>query len=355
MILSSILVSFAWSCSILLFIVRSVSSKVSTRSPTAVFILYFDGNPPAWKEGCELYQISIGRYTPRQSLYTKDDFTGESSLKSRGADFISLILNEGQTGEKILVVGPKAFTHEGELANVPPIAELLSLPNVSVINHHHAEGVNNFSDYDKSFIFLYEPIPTVFELVVKRIHRDEDVCFDWEQIDLEKGGVRLEGVNRYVDSRVQRVYDKEVEKRLMQAITRLRQMLNAGKKCYLFTSEPVSGLPVKPIFFTLADAQQCQAESGTLDKFGEYLQTRADMFVDKIAESDNVSERTAYRRTAERCQKTKADIENRIHSLKSQGLSIRKISADLDISRGKVESILKKSNLSILRHPNYDK
>ena len=98
-------------------------------------------------------------------------------------------------------------------------------------------------------------------------------------VDLEKGGVRLEGVNWYVDSPVQRVYDKEVEKRLMQAITRLRQMLNAGKKCYLFTSETVGGLPVKPTFFTLADAQQGQAESGTLDKLGEYLEKRAGMSV----------------------------------------------------------------------------
>ena len=29
------------------------------------------GNPPEWKEDCELYQISTGRYTPRQSLYLK--------------------------------------------------------------------------------------------------------------------------------------------------------------------------------------------------------------------------------------------------------------------------------------------
>ena len=198
----------------------------------------------------------------------------------------------------------------------------------------------------QSFIFLYEPIPTAVEQIAKRVYRDADLSFERELVDLEKGGVRLKGANRYVDSRVQRIYDKEVEKRLMQAITRLRQMLNTGKKCYLLTSEPVSGLPVKPIFFTLADAQGCQAKHGTLDRLGEYLEIRADMSIDQIAEADNVTKSTAYRRTEKQRTQTKVDMEAHIIELKDQGLSVRKIAAMLDISRGKVEGVLKKNKLS---------
>ena len=304
------------------------------------------GSPPEWKGRNEFCQISTGRYTPRQSLYTKDTKTDEVALKTKGIDFINLILNEAKTGEKILVVCPKDFTSEGKLANEPLIAQMLSLPNLSVINHHHAEGVNNYSDCDKSFIFAYEPIPTEVEHIAKRIYRDADLSFEREQVNVEKGGVVLENANRYVDERVRRVFDKECEKRLMQAITRLRQMLNTGKKCYLLTSEPVSGLPVKPIFFTLGEAQGCQAEHGTLDTLSEYLKQRADMSIDQIAEVDNVTKSTAYRKTVNQRKQARADIETQILELKDQGLSVRKIADMLGFSRGKVEGALKKNKLS---------
>ena len=73
------------------------------------------------------------------------------------------------------MVGPKDFTAKGDLRDVPLIAEMLAMPNISVINHHHAEGVNNFSDYAKSFIFLYEPIPTEIEQIAKRVYRDTEL------------------------------------------------------------------------------------------------------------------------------------------------------------------------------------
>ena len=115
---------------------------------SGIEIMSVDSNPPEWRDGCELYQISTGRYTPRQSLYLKDSTTGETALRSRGFDFIDLILNEAQTGKKILVVGPKDFTDQGDLTHIPLIAQLLAFPNISLINHYHAEGVNNFADYD---------------------------------------------------------------------------------------------------------------------------------------------------------------------------------------------------------------
>ena len=304
------------------------------------------GSPPEWKGRNEFCQISTGRYTPRQSLYTKDTKTDEVALKTKGIDFINLILNEAKTGEKILVVCPKDFTSEGKLANEPLIAQMLSLPNLSVINHHHAEGVNNYSDCDKSFIFAYEPIPTEVEHIAKRIYRDADLSFEREQVNVEKGGVVLENANRYVDERVRRVFDKECEKRLMQAITRLRQMLNTGKKCYLLTSEPVSGLPVKPIFFTLGEAQGCQAEHGRLDTLSEYLKKRAGMSVAEVMETDNVCEKTAYNRTAVKRQQEKAYIETQIYELNAQGLSQRKIATKLGCSIGKVQGVLTKSKVT---------
>ena len=172
------------------------------------------------------------------------------------------------------------------------------------------------------------------------------MSFEREQVNVEKGGVVLENANRYVDERVRKVFDKECEKRLMQAITRLRQMINTGKKCYLLTSEPVSGLPVKPIFFTLGEAQGCQSEHGSLGSLSEYLRERDTLSATELAEADNISERTAYRKTKNRRKQTKADMEVHIIELKDQGLSVRKIADMLAISRGKVEGVLKRTRLS---------
>ena len=303
-----------------------------------------NGDPPQWKAGNKLFQISTGRYTPRTALYTKGP--GEWQLLKKGKEFIDLIRNEAKTGKKILTVGPKNFTSEGALKHLPEIAEMLATENISAINHHHAEGVNSYEDYDTSFVFLYEPIPTEIEQIAKRVYRDADLSFEREKVDLKKGGVVLKCVNRYVNSHVQRIYDKEVEKRLMQAITRLRQMIYAGKTCYLLTSEPISGLPVHPILFNINDAQQCQEKYGTLDTLEEYLAERSGMSVAEIAEADNVSERTVRYRTAEKRQAEKAELTERIYALKDSGLSVRKIAEALDISRGKVESALKKQGLS---------
>ena len=295
---------------------------------TDIQIESLEGNPPAWNPNNKLFQLSTGLYTPAKSLIErdKDDNYKALALKDRGRELLQIITKEAHRGKPTLVVAPKDFTAEGDLTHVPEIAKLLAMPNVHIINHYHAEGMNEYDHCQDAFIFLFVPRPDEIERISSRIHRDKPLCFDREEITLEKAGVVLEKVWRYTDPRVQAVYDKECEKRLMQAITRLRQMIHEGKRVYLLTSEPVSGLPIVPILCTIPDMKGCQTEHGTLDELEEYLENKANRSVKEAAEQDEVSERTAYRRTEKQRAYTKAEMKAKAYRLyNQQNLSLKEI------------------------------
>ena len=320
---------------------------------TDIQVESLEGNPPAWKPNNKLFQLSTGRYTPAKSLLQrdKDDNYKALALKPRGRELLQIITKEAHRGKPTLVVAPKDFTAEGDLTHEPEIAKLLAMPNVHVINHYHAEGMNEYDHCQDAFIFLFVPRPDEIERISSRIHRNKTLCFDREQITLEKAGVVLEKVWRYTDPRVQAVYDKECEKRLMQAITRLRQMIHDGKRVYLLTSEPVSGLPIVPILCTISDLKGCQTEHGTLDALEMYLDAKANRSITEATEQDGVSERTTYRRTEKQRKQTKAEKDKELlrqaYILLDKDYSQRATAKMLGISLGKLQSLLKAGDLKL--------
>ena len=189
------------------------------------------------------------------------------------------------------------------------------MDNVFSINHHHAEGVNQYDFCEIAFVFLYQPPPDEMERITSRIYRDNTLCFDREKMTIQKSGVEFEDVLRYTDARVQACFDKECEKRLMQAITRLRQMIHENKRVYLLTSEPVSSLPVTPRLCTLDDLKACQDQHGTLDSLETYIKTKETMSIDETAEQDGVTKSTAYRRTETKRAKDKAELKSEAYRL----------------------------------------
>lgn len=284
---------------------------------TGIGIETLQGKPPAWKANNAIFQLSTGRYTPSQSLIEKENQKA-IALKDRGVEMMQIIATESENGKATLVVGAKDFTSEGDLTHVPEIANLLAMPNVSVINHWHAEGVNKYEHCENAFIFLYEPRPDEIEKIASRIYRNDTLCFDREKTTLKKAGVELEDVYRYNDPRIQAVYDRECEKRLMQSITRLRQMIHEGKRVYLLTAEPVSGLPVTPTLFTIADLKGCQAEHDTLDDLEVYIDAKENLSIKEASKLDGVSERTAYKRTEKQRANTKAEKKAEAYRLYNQ-------------------------------------
>ena len=299
---------------------------------TEIEIEVMHGKPAAWKPGNVLWQVSTGRYTPAQKWIERDDDYTAIGLRDAGKAIMQLIATEAETGKQTLIVGAKDFTSDGTLTHVPEIAHLLEMPNVFSINHHHAEGVNQYDFCEIAFVFLYQPPPDEMERITSRIYRDNTLCFDREKMTIQKSGVEFEDVLRYTDARVQACFDKECEKRLMQAITRLRQMIHENKRVYLLTSEPVSSLPVTPRLCTLDDLKACQDQHGTLDSLEAYIEEKENMSIDETAALDGVSDRTAYRRTETKRKGDKAELKSAAYRLyHEQKKTHREIAAELGV------------------------
>ena len=307
---------------------------------------------PAWRESNKFYQISTGRYTAKSMLFVVDKANLDTvvDITDRCREILRIIHTEvSRNPLRTLIVAPKALTAEGELAGIPEVQALLALDHVEIINHWHAEGTNRFIGVQNLFIFHYEPAVDEIPSLATRIHRRETLSFEREIIDLEKNGVVLRKVNRYVDPRVQAIFDRECERRIGQAIARGRQMLENIVDCntYLFTAEPITGIPVKPVFFELDDMQQCLAEHGTLRQLEQYLTDKAELSAAELAEKEGVSERTGYRRRQDSGKQTKAEEDagmlQRILAYKAENPKFgeRKIAKGLGFSYGKVRALLK--------------
>lgn len=316
-------------------------------SHTHIIIEHLTTPPVEWHPRHKVFQLSTGRYTPKSALF-KTENRKVVGITERGESFLDLIHAEvSQNPHRSLVVVPKALTADGALAELDEVQALCGFEHVEVTNHFHAEGTNRYTGVESLFILHFEPSVDEIQSIATRIYRDETLSFERERVDLEKAGVKLEGVYRYTDPRVQAVFDRECEKRLYQTLMRGRQMLDTVVNCYvyLFTAEPISGVPITPIFFELQDAQRCIAEHGTLRELEEYLASKADLSVDEVAELEGRSIRTAYRHTAKQREQARDNEDDELlrkaKDLLDQDYSQRAIAKMLDISRGKLQSLLK--------------
>ena len=148
--------------------------------PTGIEIETIKGNPPEWEPDNRLFQVSTGRYTPKQSLFTGEDQT-RTGIKKRAIELLGIIRTEAEAGKQVLVIAPKDMTEAGSLTEIPELKALWQMPNVQMINHFHAEGVNEYSHFEVAFIFHFEPLPTEIESIARRIFREDALCFDREQ------------------------------------------------------------------------------------------------------------------------------------------------------------------------------
>ena len=311
---------------------------------TEIDIEIIDGKPPEWKQGCKLYQLSTGRYTPSQSLIEKDENRQPITLKPRAIEMLSIIekVANASPDKKVLVVAPNAFTPSGALADQQELKRIHKLPNVDIINHAHAEGVNTYEHHEISFIFGHEIPPPDLESIARRIYRKDTLSFEREKTNITKDSATLKDVERYTDPRVQKVHNKTCESVLMQAITRQRQMLHENRTCYLLTSEPISGLPTTSILTTLPNMFLCLERDSNLDNLDAFLAEQTERSVAEIAERENITERGAYKRTSEKRKNERDESEQKILQEYDPKISFRNNAEKLGISLGKLQSILKK-------------
>ena len=303
-----------------------------------------------WMPNNKLYQINTGRYTPR-SLFKMEQKTvykpnGEkikvddtATLKPRGKQILELIIATLQDGKGTLIVAPGALCEPELWNNAPIIKELHQLPNAHIATHQHAIGVNRYSELPRAFIFHYEPHILELIFVVKAIYPNETLDWTRERITLEKHGVILKDVWRYKDERVQQVYDAMCANPMMQSGNRIRPQLYKNKELWTLSAEPIQ-VPTTPILFSISD-WKAWIDTDRADTFDVFLQTRTDRGVDKVAEQDNVSERTAYRRTEKTRSQSKAERDSEIIKLHEQGHKQSDIAMHCKVSEATVSRVIK--------------
>lgn len=328
-------------------------------SDTDINITRHTGTPPAWKTDL-VFQIASGAYLPRQSLIRQEG-KGEDKilhLKPRAQEIVDAYIRPSiDAGLKVLVVAPKAFQDvESVVGNpesgggwaVTEIEDVIEGRNAMLINHHHAEGRNDYQDFEIVFIFHYEPNHNELPLAAKRIYRNPEtpLNFTREKRTMTVGSVNFKKMV-YIDERVQAVYNRECNARLMQSAMRLRPNIHEGKIIVFLTAEPVD-IPVTPVPFSLSDNDDFD---GDWQAFGEKRQATAEAETEITAAAAagdvagmvdaGVSERTAYRQTAETRKQTKAKREAEIVSRHyNQQQSKKTIATQMGISQDTVKRVL---------------
>ena len=299
---------------------------------TPVNITHHTGTPPPWKTDL-VFQLSTGNYLPRQSLIRQEgtDENRTLHLKPRAQEFVdAFILPTIKAGLKTLVVAPKAFQKVesvigDEKSNsgwaVTHIDNIIEGRTAMLINHHHAEGRNDFQDYDIAFVFHYEPNHHEIIAASKRLYQNPEtpLSFEREERTITIGGVNFKK-NAYIDDRVQAVYNRECRARLMQSGMRLRPNINEAKIIVFLTAEPID-IPVTPVPFSPKDAKHF---TGDWTEFKARLQGTVK---EKIANGKSKSK--VYRDTEAQRKQEKTDRDAKIIQLHDKGLKPKEISIQL--------------------------
>ena len=290
-----------------------------------------------WKDGNRRYKLNTGRYTPR-SLFSFENNT--ATLTPRGTEIIALCVATLADGTDTLIVAPGAFCPDGNgLSDNPLLQKLHALPNAHIATHQHALGVNRYSELPRAIVFHYEPHVSKLQFVSKAIYPNKTLDFEREQVTLEKHGVQLDDVMRYKDPRVQSVYDAMCTNAMMQSMNRIRPQLYKNKEIWELTAEPIQA-PVTPILFSLADWQAWIDTGNRETSFDVFLRTRNNRDVAEVAAEDNVSERTAYRRTESPRRENKTTRNAEIIRLHKAGHKQSDIAMHCKVSLRTVKSIL---------------
>lgn len=298
-------------------------------SETDVNITRHTGTPTVWKTDL-VFQISSGAYLPRHSLIGKNG--KELYVKKRAQEFVDGFIRPSITaGLKTLVVAPKAFQKVESIAEwaVTEMEDYQPGRNAMLINHHHAEGRNDYQDFDLVFVFHYEPNHHEIQNAAKRIYRNAQtpLKFTREKRPVKVGGVSFEK-SVYVDERVQVVYNRECRQRKMQSAMRLRPNIHEGKIVVFLSAEPVD-IPVTPIPFHPDNAEHFM---GNWKDFKETLQASVE---ERIANGDSKSK--AYRDTAAPRKKEKDALKQQVYQWNDDKVPIDEIASRVGKHRTTIE------------------
>ena len=307
--------------------------------------------PTAFAQGAKVYQLRTNR-NPRKTVFRFEN--GEPvGLSQSGESYWQLMIHEiartPDTKHAIITYKPVFEWKAAEEAS-----DLTELDNIVATAHYgNLVGLDTeFQDADVLWILFAPEIPHGDQIPDNEITWRAKMFFgnDGEPLDYEYDTE----AGKYRDPRVQKVWENAVIGELIQAIGRAR-LVRKARKVVILTSHRIEGITdrAETRLFDEADWEI----AGSLDNLDDAIdkRERAESRIEALTAENTIAEfQEVYGCSYERARQlwhaaggkdaanTKdIEIAERAKSLKSQGLSLRKIATEMDISKSKVDRILK--------------
>ena len=294
-----------------------------TREEKRGDVTFHDTGLTAWHPDAKVYQLRTNR-NPRATVYTqKEERVDGALLSSAGAFYWGLVSEELKKPKRGLITY-KALLEEKKT----------ELEGIRTANFGGLVGLDtHFKGVDVLHIlFSPEVPPSAIERKAKALFGNdtEPLCYDRD----ENG--------HYTDQRLQACYDDGVIAELLQAIGRGR-LVSRPVTVVVWCSHDLPGITDREQTI-LFDETNWQKAGGDLDKLQDIVTHRetSEASGDVTAmTSAGVSERTAYRRTAETRTQKKAERDAEIRQRSAAGETQQQIADRLGIGLATVNRVLR--------------
>lgn len=304
----------------------------------------------AFAEGSKVYQLRTNR-NPRKTVFRFDNGNAVG-LSDSGESYWRQMIDEiSRTPDKkhAIISYKKIF----EWKAAEEASDLTELDNIIATAHYgNLVGLDTeFQDADVLWVLFAPEIPHGEDIPDNEITWRSKMFFgnDSEPLDYEYD--RESG--KYQDPRVQLVWNNAVIGELIQAIGRAR-LVRKARKVVILTSHRIAGITdrAETRLFDQVDWEVANglddlddAIEKRLDAESEAHELTADNTIDDFKRAFGCSYEYARRLWhkaggKEASQDRETQIAQRAHALKGQGLSLRKIAAELGISRKKLSRLL---------------
>ncbi|MCG9133857.1 PriCT-2 domain-containing protein [Candidatus Poribacteria bacterium] len=285
-------------------------------------VTFHDSGYTLWHPDAKVYQLRTNR-NPRATVYANNGAQDNENLLSATGDFYWNLLQADLRNENRGLITYKALLEE----------KATELEGLQCANFGGLVGLDtHFKDVDVLHVlFSPELPPSAVEFKAKTLWGDDTEPLNYDRS--EDG--------QYIDPRLQQCYEDGVVSELTQAVGRGR-LVSRPVTIVVWCSHFLPGITDRTLtrLFDETDWQNADglqdldrviAERENAEKSGDVV---------ALAEATGVSERTAYRNTAEVKKQSKADRDADICQRFTDGQSKKKIATEMSISRDTVKRVL---------------
>lgn len=329
----------------------------------AVTFSTHEGGKIPWADGVNVYQFTDARLTSASVFAYSQSADGKRKLQETP---IGLTPTASKRLAKLndwakAVEGVTAFVSYKEFTE--QFCEVVD--GFNIVTHFDKVTGLNFTDLKFLVVFGYPKVK--HEIVMEQARkqyasdnetlpkatpelRDDDGKTISEYMQLTEEATRTEnGVTsterRYKDDRLEKIRHQLATEKLDQALGRARLPVWTDTETIIFTAAPVKSITERSVLFSGAAFNLAETPSALSDAMDRIQDAEGKGDVEAVMETKGVSKRQAYRVTKEpRRRKAEKDaaLRFKIEELLYKGWGQRGAAKHLEISLGKLQSLIKK-------------